>query len=108
MKTKSTKLGQALIQSLSEAVAFEQGKKNLKTVVRELAPPAPEFSKAEIKNIRIQILDFTQLEFASVLNVDVGSVRHWEQGIRKPSGSVNRLLEIISLNPDIIEELKGA
>lgn len=36
------------------------------------------------------------------------SDRHWDQGLRKPSGSVYRLLEIIFKKPEIAEELKGA
>jgi putative transcriptional regulator len=105
---KKSVLGQALISGLAEAVSFERGRNKLKTVERELAPPAPEFSKAEIKRLRIEVLDCTQLEFASLLNVDIGTIRHWEQGLRKPSGSVYRLLEIIFKKPEIIEELKGA
>lgn len=105
---KKAGLGKALISGLTEAVTHERGKTKLKTVERELAPPAPEFSKAEIKRLRTEVLDCTQLEFASVLNVDVGTIRHWEQGLRKPSGSVYRLLEIISRKPEIVEELKGA
>ncbi len=105
---KKSVLGQALIEGLTEVVAHERGEIKLKTVERELAPPAHEFSRAEIKNLRTVILQFTQLEFASLLNVDVGTIRHWEQGLRKPSGSVNRLLEIILKKPDILQELKGA
>jgi putative transcriptional regulator len=105
---KKSVLGQALISGLAEAVSFERGGTKLKTVERELAPPAPEFSKTEIKRLRIEVLDCTQLEFASLLNVDIGTIRHWEQGLRKPSGSVYRLLEIIFKKPEIVEELKGA
>ncbi|MBL7672489.1 MAG: hypothetical protein JNM39_18575 [Bdellovibrionaceae bacterium] len=62
-----------MISGLAEAVSFERGRNKLKTVERELAPPAPEFSKAEIKRLRIEVLDCTQLEFASLLNVDIGT-----------------------------------
>jgi DNA-binding transcriptional regulator YiaG len=105
---KKTDLGQALISGLTEAVSHERGEKKLKTVERKLAPPAPEFSKAEIKRLRTQVLDCTQLEFASLLNVDISTIRHWEQGLRKPSSSVYRLLEIIQKRPEIVRELRGA
>ena len=110
MKTKKSQsqLGKALIESLTESLAFERGQTKLKTVERELAPPAPEFSKSDIKKIRTEILHCTQLEFASFLNVDLGTIRHWEQGLRKPSKAVYRLLEIILKHPDIMRELKGA
>jgi putative transcriptional regulator len=105
---KKSVLGQALIESLTDAVAYERGEKKLKTVERELAPPAPEFSRTQIKKLRTEILHYTQLEFASLLNVDIGTIRHWEQGLRKPSRSVYRLLEIIFKKPEIVHELKGA
>ncbi len=108
MKNKKTPLGQALIEGLTSAVAHERGEIELKTVERELAPPAPEFSKNQIKKLRTDVLHYTQLEFASLLNVDIGTVRHWEQGLRKPSKSVYRLLQIIFKRPEIVQELKGA
>ena len=106
MKDKKTPLGQALIESLSSAVAHERGELKLKMVERELAPPAPEFSKYQIKKLRTDILRYTQLEFASLLNVDIGTIRHWEQGLRKPSKSVYRLLQIIFKKPEIVQELR--
>lgn len=105
MKNKKRTLGQALIESLDDAVAFERGDRKLKTSERELTPPAPEFSKAQIKHIRTEILKYTQLEFASLLNVDIGTVRHWEQGLRKPAKSVYRLLEILLKKPGIVNDL---
>lgn len=109
MKTKKKiELGQALIESLTDAIEFERGTKQLRALERELAPPAPEFSKAQIKKLRTEVLHYTQLEFASLLNVDIGTVRHWEQGLRKPSKSVYRLIEIILMKPEIVTELKGA
>ena len=108
MKNKKSQLGQALIDGLTHAIAHERGQKKLKTVERVLAPPAPEFSKNQIRKLRTEVLQYTQLEFASLLNVDVGTIRHWEQGLRKPSRSVYRLLEIIFKRPEIVQELKGA
>ena len=105
---KKSVLGQALISVLTDAIAHKRGERQLKSVERELSAPAPEFSKIEIKKLRTEVLEFTQLEFASLLNVDIGTIRHWEQGLRKPSGSVYRLLEIIAKKPEIVEELKGA
>lgn len=105
---KKTQLGQALISSLSEALDHKRGNAKLFSTERELTPPAPKFSKSEIRKLRTEVLKLTQLEFASLLNVDLGTIRHWEQGLRKPSGSVYRLLEIICKRPEIIRELKGA
>jgi len=108
MKRKKSLLGEALIDGLKQAIAHERGEIKLKTTERELAPPAPEFSKADIKKIRVEVLRYTQLEFASLLNVDIGSIRHWEQGLRKPSKSVYRLLQIILKKPEVVDELESA
>jgi DNA-binding transcriptional regulator YiaG len=108
MKKKTSPLGQALIDGLKSAVAYERGEVKLKTSARELTPPAPVFSKNQIKKLRVDVLQYTQLEFASLLNVDIGTVRHWEQGLRKPSKSVYRLLEIIFKKPEIAHDLISA
>jgi DNA-binding transcriptional regulator YiaG len=108
MTKKKSHLGEALIDGLKHSIAHERGQIKLKTTERELAPPAPEFSKSEIKKMRVDVLHYTQLEFASLLNVDVSSIRHWEQGLRKPSKSVYRLLQIILKKPEVVDELESA
>ena len=108
MKKKKSQLGEALIDGLKQAIAHERGEIKLKTAERELAPPAPEFSNSEIKKMRVEVLNYTQLEFTSLLNVDISSIRHWEQGLRKPSKSVYRLLQIILKKPEVVDELESA
>lgn len=104
---KQTKLGQALIGGLKDALAFEKGEKMIKTTQRTLTAPAPLFTKNEIRKLR-EVLGITQLEFASLLNIDIGTLRHWEQGRRKPTSTTNRLLQIFQEKPDLAEELLGA
>jgi putative transcriptional regulator len=104
---KKTKLGEALIKGLEDALAYEKGEKKLKAQHRTLTPPAPQFSKDKIRKLR-EILGYTQLEFASLLNVDIGTIRHWEQGRRKPTASSNRLLQILLEKPKLASELLGA
>ncbi len=105
MKNKKTKLGQALLASAQDAVAYERGEKALRTSRREIARPAPEFSKTEIKKIRENTLKLTQVEFAQLLNVDVSTIQHWEQGLRRPRNSANRLLEVLLMQPNIVRNL---
>jgi len=104
---KQTKLGQALISGLKDALAYEKSDKKLKTSQRTLTAPAPLFSKNKIRKIR-EVLGFTQLEFASLLNVDIGTLRHWEQGRRKPTNTTNRLLQLFQEKPYLAKELLGA
>ncbi len=59
-------------------------------------------SSGEIKNIR-KILNVSQSVFAKLLNVSLSSVRQWEQGIRKPSGSTMILLELLQREPKLLD-----
>ena len=40
---------------------------------------------------------------AQVLNVSIASVRHWEQGLREPTGSTKVLLELLLREPHILD-----
>ena len=66
-----------------------------------------EISAQEIKNIRKNI-KVSQSVFAKLLNVSISSIRQWEQGNRKPSGSTVILLELLQKNPELLTyRLKG-
>ncbi len=49
-------------------------------------------------------LNVSQREFAELLNVSVGTVRSWEQGLRTPDGAAQRLLDIAERQPDALLE----
>lgn len=42
----------------------------------------------------------SQPKFAALLNIDVGTLRNWEQGIRKPTGPAQALLTAIRRDPE--------
>lgn len=105
---KKMSVEESLIKSLKDARDFERGKKKLKSHTRELPAPAPEFKSREIREIREKVLEMTQVEFAIVLNVAVGTIRSWEQGVRKPEKASNRLLQILKEQPEVVRHLKGA
>lgn len=54
-----------------------------------------------IRRIRRR-LDASQREFAEMLNVSLGTVRSWEQGLRTPDGAARRLLDIAEHQPDVL------
>jgi putative transcriptional regulator len=41
--------------------------------------------------------------FARLLNVSISSIRQWEQGSRKPTGSAKVLLELLDREPHILD-----
>ena len=64
--------------------------------------PKVQFTSEQIKKIRKQ-MNLSQLVFAKLLNVSPSSIRQWEQGKRKPSGSTKILLELLDKSPSILD-----
>jgi putative transcriptional regulator len=58
----------------------------------------PPYSAERIAQIRRK-LNVSQQVFADLLNVSAGTVRSWEQGIRRPDGASLRLLDIAERHP---------
>jgi len=79
-------------------VSFTQ--KELKKMGIHVLPVA--LSSEEIQQIRKR-LKVSQSVFAKLLNVSLSSVRQWEQGLRKPSGSTMILLELLQKDPHILD-----
>ncbi len=48
-------------------------------------------------------MNISQMVFAKLLNVSLSSIRQWEQGVRKPSGSTMILLELLQKDPTILD-----
>jgi putative transcriptional regulator len=63
--------------------------------------PDVEIDASEIQEIRKRIR-LSQNVFAKLLNVSPSSVRQWEQGKRKPSGSTMVLLDLLRMQPSIL------
>lgn len=63
--------------------------------------PEVEINAKDIKEIREKI-KMSQSVFAKILNVNSSSVKQWEQGKRNPSGSTKVLLELLKMNPNIL------
>ena len=100
-------LGDLLIQSLGDAIAFEKGELEAPTRVRELtarearvdAPPRYDNERIRITRLK---LGYSQLIFAKALNVSAQTVKAWEQGTRVPDGPSLRLLEVAEEAPEIL------
>lgn len=100
-----TKLGQGLLKGLKEAVAFEQGKMDLRTITLEIPDAPPEFNKVEVKEVREELLNVSQPIFAKILGVSDDTVKAWERGANKPSGSSARLIQIAKHDPQAFKQL---
>lgn len=51
--------------------------------------------------------EMTQMEFSTLLGVNVGTLRNWEQGRRIPQGPVRVLLRIAEEHPRIMMKTLG-
>ena len=56
------------------------------------------FDATRVKEIRA-ITGLRQPKFAQLLDIDVGTLRNWEQGHREPSGPAKALLRAIKADP---------
>ena len=57
----------------------------------------------DVKAIR-QHLKMSQLEFASTYRIPVGTLRNWEQGVRKPDAPAAAYLQVISRHPKTVRD----
>lgn len=79
--------------------SVEQGNE----IVRGTRTAAREFQvdSTQVKEIRA-ITQLSQPKFARLLQVDVGTLRNWEQGRREPTGPARALLRAIKNNPQAV------
>lgn len=100
---KRPPLAERIKNGLLQAIAHERGEITLRT--REVSIPCPpkKLTPADITKIRKK-LGYSQAVFAKVAAVSVQTVQGWERGVRHPSGSAARLLELLE-NPNSLENL---
>ena len=82
-----------VLAGLNEAVAYGRGEES-GAIVHEITP-------IDIKAIRAKI-GMSQSEFARAVGVKLPTLRHWERGDRRPSGSARVLLNLIARDPEAI------
>jgi putative transcriptional regulator len=72
-------------------------------IIRGEREPARRFrvDAVAVKQIRA-ITQLSQPKFARILDVDVGTLRNWEQGRREPTGPAKALLRAIRNNPEAV------
>ena len=106
MKRARAPLAERLKKGLREAIAHERGECQLRTRTVTLPDPPRAYGAEEISQLRHQ-LGYTQAIFAQIVAVSVQTVRSWEQGARKPSGSAARVMQLLE-RPEHLSELVGS
>jgi len=84
------KLFDELMQSVTQMDEIHRG-------VRE---PSREtyVASEQVKRVR-SLTKLSQAKFAKVIDVDLGTLRNWEQGRRQPTGPARALLRAIEKDP---------
>lgn len=92
MKTSISKLVKDSVESLYDADLIDI------TTMREFEAlqlkPVKQYTARQIKKLRLAC-KVSQKVLALILNVSQSSVKQWEMGERKPSGSALKLLNLI-------------
>jgi putative transcriptional regulator len=70
-------------------------------IVRGERQPSREFivDALQVKEIR-KATGLTQAKFATLIDVQLGTLRNWEQGRREPTGPAKALLRAIHNDPE--------
>jgi len=97
-------LTERLAAGLEEAIQFTRGELSLRTV--ELPGDPPAVSPQDIVALRHRV-EMSQAVFARVLSVSTRTIQSWEQGLRRPSQSSLRLLQVFQSRPDVMCEIVG-
>lgn len=102
---KKSNLFQDLKNGLEEAIAWEQGKIDLRTTTLTLPEKPPKMTKKQIKDLRENTLKVSQPVFALILGVSPAAVKAWEQGLKQPSGTARRLMQLFGKDPSSFHKL---
>jgi putative transcriptional regulator len=72
-------------------------------ILRGVRKPSREFrvDATSIKALRAR-LELSQAKFAVLLDIDLGTLRNWEQGRREPTGPAKALLRAIRNDPEAV------
>jgi putative transcriptional regulator len=99
------KVYESIMQGLTEAVDYQQGKVQARKTKLSIKPVAA-FNNSDIKRIR-QKTGLSQVMFAGSLGVSPKTVEAWENGRNKPEGASRRLLEVVRDDPGFIKRFQA-
>lgn len=80
-------------EGLDDAIAHAKGKK-ARAKDHHMEP-------IDVKSIR-QKTGMSQQRFCATFGISIGTLRHWEQGLRSPRGAARVLLKVVENNPKAV------
>ena len=88
-----------LLASVREGGAILRGEKKPSRVFL--------ISEPDVRQVRDRF-GLSQVKFAALMGISVGTLRNWEQGRRKPEGSARVLLRVVAKHPEaVLDSIKG-
>ena len=90
--------GRKILEGLEDAIAFAKGDAKRSRAMRFCVP-----DQVDVRAIRKK-LGLSQSDFALRFGFPLGTLWHWEQGLRRPEGSARVLLTVIQRNPALVIE----
>ena len=84
---------------LEDAIKHAKGEKN-KVVVHQFEP-------IDVKAIR-EKTGMSQQRFCATFGISLGTLRHWEQGLRSPRGPARVLLKVVDSDPKAVIRVVGS
>ena len=83
---------------LKDSIAHAKGNKS---VVRE-----HRIEPIDVRSIR-EKTGMSQQRFCATFGISIGTLRHWEQGLRSPRGAARVLLKVVDHNPKAVIKAVG-
>src|ERR1041385_5334925 len=95
--TAKSTVGQEVIASLKEAIAWAEGD-DVPVRVTTIKVPT-----VDVRAVRKR-LGLSQLEFAARFGFQPATLKNWEQGRTRPDGPARVLLAVIARHPEAVED----
>lgn len=92
-----SKVGESLLRSAQEALAYAKGHKQ-GTKTHKINVP----KEVDVRAIRTQ-LHMSRDEFAENFGFSIRTLEKWEQGIRQPEGPARAYLTVIARKPEAVK-----
>jgi putative transcriptional regulator len=105
-RRKRLPVAEQIRKGLEEAIRHAKGEITLKTTTLELPDRPPEVGVADLTKVRLAS-GMSQATFARLLKTSTKTVQSWEQGQRKPSQAVLRLIQVFRHDPTGLLEVAG-
>jgi putative transcriptional regulator len=81
------------------AAGLEDAISHAKGLNSEVVEHSPE--NLNVKAIRAKT-GMSQQRFCATFGISLGTLRHWEQGLRSPRGAARVLLKVVEQNPNAV------